>query len=217
MVFDRIRRKFIEVLASMPFLQSASSVSKAASHEPDGRVQAASWARSHAPGCLSPFLMALDETEGSRDLTPISASFRLACKKCKSTQFSLGCYPKLVKASDDYAGLKEGDVFERNPHHASCKQCGDRQLLFDSNKHGYDGALGNGGSYERGRGKEQPIICKEASYGIVVRFIFNVELSELHEIASEDGLQPQDLFDGISIEAMSANGSILKSLDYECA
>ncbi|MFM2423195.1 MAG: hypothetical protein RL291_1725, partial [Pseudomonadota bacterium] len=50
-----------------------------------------------------------------------------------------------------------------------------------------------------------------------VAFIYNIELSELEEIATERQLDPQDLFDSIGIYAMSVDGVELAGLGYECA
>ena len=76
---------------------------------------------------------------------------------------------------------------------------------------------GHGSSYERGTGKEKPIACDVNDYHVHVIFTYNAELDELNEIADEEKLHAQDLFDWFHIIAITANGGELSNIDYECA
>ena len=165
------------------------------------------------PTCVAKFVVAA--LPGLED--DIVARFSLACQACNSSELRLFCYPVTARDSKTYAGVGAGEVVERNPHHVACLDCGKRELLFDATVHGYDGALGHGSSYEQGAGEERMINCSAERYSIEVEFLYNVELSELQEIAAETKLKPQDLFDALCIYAMSPAGIEVASLDYESA
>jgi hypothetical protein len=179
-----------------------------------GKSDAAKLALENPPSCIAIFNLAAVERGGDLD---ICARFQLACKKCGSPSFQILCYPVVVKEEGIYAGKEVGDVVERDPHHVKCAQCGERHVVFDSSKHGYDGALGNGSSYEAGSGKQKPIQCNLDRYQVEVVFTYNVDLEELTEIASDEGLKPQDLFDWLHIVAVDGEGREIREIDYECA
>ena len=170
-------------------------------------------ALSDPPTCVANFAV----TPLPRVEDDIVARFSLACAACRSSELRIFCFPITATDATTYAGVGAGEVVERNPHHVACLDCGKRELLFDATMHGYDGALGHGSSYQQGTGAEEMVYCREESYSVEVEFLYNVELSELQEIAAETNLKPQDLFDSLCIYAMSPAGIAVASLDYECA
>ena len=174
---------------------------------------AAALALRDPPTCVAKFTVAA--IPGDED--DIVARFSLACQACNSSELRIFCFPITASDSKTYAGVDAGEVIERNPHHVACFDCGKRELLFDATMHGYDGALGHGSSYEQGTGEEKMINCSAERYSIKVEFLYNVDLSELQEIAAKTKLKPQDLFDAVCINAMSPAGILVASLDYECA
>ena len=205
---EPLRRLLASTIALLPF-GATKAVGMTGQNE---KSDAARLAIKNPPGCIADFdvqPIVLDD--------PGSVGFRLICRACRFSRMRILCYPKLVAEGDDYAGLKVGDLLERDPHDVVCIDCGESHIVFDQGKNGYDGVLGNGRTYEAGDGEIRPIVCDEDSYHVEVIFTFNIEFGELKEIETEDGVAIQDLFDGFSIRAVSEDGSELKSIDYECA
>lgn len=127
------------------------------------------------------------------------------------------CYPLVAANDEDFVGIAAGETIEQNPHEIECAKCGKRQMVFDAEKHGYDGALGHGSSYSHGSGGMAPISCSMPEYGVDVVFTYNAELEELRDIGTERGIEPQDLFDWFHLIAINDDGVELKDINYECA
>ncbi len=178
------------------------------------KTKAAIWALANSPRCVSGVIATPVENDGDIE---IAARFRLQCPTCQSTRLQILCYPKQVTESGVYAGLVPGDTLERNPHHILCVACSSRHLVFDANRHGYDGELGHGSTYEQGEGVESPIECPVDSYGVEVVFVYNIDFEELQQIGKEESLAPQELFDWFHILAISSEGVELRDINYECA
>lgn len=178
------------------------------------KSEAAAFAILNPPGCIAAFVKKPVERQGDSE---IIARFELACAKCSSSKLKIMCFPVTVTEAGKYADMNVGDILERNPHHVVCVQCGERHLVFDASKHGYDGALGHGSAYEQGEGEEKPIACSAESYLVDVLFTYNINFEELRTIANDKNLQPQDLFDWFHIIAIAADGTELKDINYECA
>jgi hypothetical protein len=192
-----------------------------AAGEPEGNAtmsenksEAAAFATTNPPTCISAFSLTPVERLGDID---ICVRFALSCKICSSSNLRILCFPIVVTEAGKYAYIDVGQTIERNPHHVICVNCGVRHLVFDAARHGYDGELGNGTSYEQGTGEERAILCEEGDYKVDVVFTYNVELSELREIAEKENLQAQNLFDWFHIIAVSSSGEELKDINYECA
>lgn len=142
----------------------------------------------------------------------ICVRFRLACKSCRSNHLVVLCYREPLDEPID------GEEFlETCPHRIHCKSCNKTDLLFDSNKHGYDGELSHNTLEWEHIGDEIPIECGQHNYQVEVIFTYNSDLEELQEIASEKKLRPQDLFDWFHVIAISDEGVELKDINYECA
>lgn len=204
-------------------LKSIVSFSNSANHdelslkspvETGIKSEAAKLAIEIPPSCIASFNSVAVERKGDID---IAARFALSCKNCGSNEMNILCYPLMVKSEGEYAGIAVGQIIERNPHKVQCLKCGNSYLVFNANKHGYDGALGHGSSYSKGTGKVSPIECAEVSYNVEVMFVYNIEIEELRETAQEENLHPQDLFDWFHIIAVKADGTELKDINYECA
>lgn len=206
------RRLIIPIMGATPLSATDLVSASTTSAQTIAHSGAAAHALAHPLGCIGQFNVKPVPYEGAE-----TVGFRLSCRGCGSSKLRIMCYPKSVAADDDYAGLSEGDILERDPHDVECAACGERHLVFDQGKHGYDGALGHGRSYELGTGESKPIICNADSYNVELLFTYNISLDELNEIAAEDGLSIQDLFDAVEIIALAEDGTVLKSLDYECA
>lgn len=206
------RRLAVRLLGLLPVGAYRAFADATAQDKPKVKSEAAAHALKNPPHCINAFIANAVESEH-----PESVRFRLSCRSCGSSKMRILCYPKLVAEGDDYAELSAGDVLERDPHDVLCVSCGARHLAFDQGKHGYDGALGHGRTYEQGEGVSQPIVCDVDSYRVELMFIYNIAFDELDEIATEDSLAVQDLFDAFSISAINEDGSVLKSIDYECA
>lgn len=209
-----IRRALLKLAAFLPFLAANAKNSDALAAGSKEKSAAATLALEKPPGCIAAFSSTPIEIDGDLD---ICARFQLTCKKCSSSNLKIMCYPIVVKEEGKYAMKEIGDVIERNPHHVVCTECGERHLVFDSRKHGYDGALGNESSYENGTGKEKPIACEIENYHVHVVFTYNIELDELNEIAEREKLEAQELFDWFHIIAITPEGEELRDINYECA
>ena len=211
------------ILAKRLFLKLASSFAvsgigagslSASESKPHRKSEAAAFAILNHPGCISAFTARPVER---KDDVEIIARFQLACKMCLSSNLRILCFPITVAEAGKYAGMDVGDIIERNPHHVICVSCGERHLVFDATTHGYDGVLEHGSTYEQGNGEEKPIVCNAESYQVDVVFTYNIDFVELQDIANEEKLQPQDLFDWFHIIAMAPDGTELKDINYECA
>jgi hypothetical protein len=86
--------------------------------------------------------------------------------------------------------------------------------LFDVRTQGYDGVLNGGGAYESGTEGKAFI---PGRFHVVVGFIYNIDLTELEQLASEARVSAPDLFDWISIVGTATDGSANVELGYECA
>ncbi|MCZ8258670.1 MAG: hypothetical protein O9333_00885 [Beijerinckiaceae bacterium] len=164
------------------------------------------------PSCISKFHVFQSEHVESE-----SIGFFLQCAHCKSQEFIILCYPIVAEDDETFEGVSAGQIVERSPHHLQCSGCNRRELLFDPEIHGYDGALGHGSSYECGNVNERPITSVSSVYKTKVEFFYSIEFDELAEIAKDSNTRPQDLFDGIAIHAVNSDGVIIKTLGYECA
>ncbi len=164
------------------------------------------------PSCIQKF-----EVLHQEKATEYSILFQLGCPRCKSPALRVLCYPAVADDGETYTSVEAGEIVERSPHHVECSNCAWRELLFDPAVHGFDGALGEGTSYERGEGEERPIDVANADYSTIVEFLYNIEFSELTETAQEAGVLPKDLFDGFAIYAISSDGKVIKLLGFECA
>ena len=102
----------------------------------------------------------------------------------------------------------------RPPHSLNCISCGTKVPLFDPKTQGYDAVLNAYSSYESGSGDDT---AYEGVFRIVVSLFYNVELSELRELASKAQVNPADLFDAINIICSPAGGGEKLELGYECA
>ncbi|MEK7660499.1 MAG: hypothetical protein AAB680_00480, partial [Pseudomonadota bacterium] len=103
------------------------------------------------------------------------------------------------------------------PHELECKTCQFKELLFDIRKHGYEGALGEAPSYRIGSGESKPADSEFSSYEVFVELIYNIEENELEEIANEEGIKSEDLFDFIEISGKTVDGQSAVCFDYECS
>ena len=54
-------------------------------------------------------------------------------------------------------------------------------------------------------------------FHVLVEFIYNIELTELEQLASEEKVAAPDLFDWISIVGTAVGGGVNVELGYECA
>jgi hypothetical protein len=212
-MFQRLVDK-LKSLLSFSNTANHDELSLKNSDETGIKSEAAKLAIENPPSCIASFNAVAVEREGDID---IAARFALSCKNCGSNEMNILCYPLMVKTEGEYAGIAVGQIIERNPHKVQCLKCGNAHLVFNANKHGYDGALGHGSSYSNGTGKAVPIECADVSYNVEVIFVYNNEIEENREIAQEKNLRPQDLFDWFHIIAVKADGTELKDINYECA
>ena len=152
------------------------------------------------PRCLGAvdanFLMQLSD--------PIRTCFVVKCPRCRGGMLSVD----ETAAGDRTVGLI-----------IICQSCGGEALPFDSREHGYDGELGYNkhltGAMSRtalswSDGKRK---CADR---LIVRFSYDVDMSELQEIADESGVNLVDLFDWVQVvEDDPRNSDVI--WDFECA
>ena len=89
-------------------------------------------------------------------------------------------------------------------------------MIFDAHTDGYDGVLNGGCAYESGSDGEE---FSPGSYEVTVCVTYNIDASELDELASSAGAEVKatDLFDSLSITATSVSGGPHLEFHYECA
>ena len=162
--------------------------------------------RSFAAFALTPLV----PPEGAKPLNIVH--FAIACKACGHDAFRLGAH--LVSRPPDDQPVHERAL--RPPHRLKCANCAAVEMLFDPRTDGHDGILGLAG--------EAPSAGEEAFLAVAMKTYvaatYNIQLSELQEIAAEvgNGVKPSDLFDWINIIQSEPDAdSYFLELDYECA
>ncbi|MCX5514493.1 hypothetical protein C3941_15570 [Kaistia algarum] len=178
--------------------------------EPGDWSEAAAFAASNPPSVLDNFKARLRPAE---ELDTVLVQFDLACRNCEGEAFHVGGYPKSMAEENDY-GLAPGSVLLLPPHRLVCVSCRSSVPIFDPRRDGYDGALGNEYFGEVGDGGDE---VSAGQFKVSVSYFYNVELDELNEIASEDGLRPADLYDAFGLSAEPIDDGEPIELDYECA
>lgn len=173
---------------------------------------AAALAAERPPSSLSAFALSTRPPSGRR--ASDSVSFDVACRTCAGAHFRVFAFPLIAPDPSPYYGLEPGDTFNRPPHRLACEGCGEIHTLFDIRTDGYDGVLNGGGATESGDSGEAPIVGASA---VTITLIYNIELDELQEYASEEGRHPSDLFDAFVLYALPLDGSPPLELVYECA
>jgi hypothetical protein len=143
-------------------------------------------------------------------------TFDISCGHCAANKFQIFCFPKIAPDPSPYYMLEPGQTLYRPPYSLKCMECGKKALLFDIRKHGYDAVLNDIASYESGEEGESETAV-DGDFNVTVSVGYNVELEELLELAAEASVQPQDLFDTISINGINASGDILFAADFECS
>jgi hypothetical protein len=143
-----------------------------------------------------------------------AAEFALACANCGGEAFQILVYPLLVPEPSPYFGLNPGDTLNRPPHRLRCTSCATEASLFDARNQGYDGVLNGGCAYESGDKTESPI---PGEFKVIASFLYNVELAELEELATEANVKPSDIFDAFAIVGTSVSGGPEVELNHECA
>jgi hypothetical protein len=179
------------------------------SDEANGWGEAAAVAVINPPSVLDNFKVTLRSAD---EPDTVLVQFDLSCKSCEGKEFFVGGFPKTMDEGNDY-GLEAGAVLWLPPHRLVCASCKSAAPIFDPRQHGYDGALGREYFGEVGEGTDEV----SGRSNVSVSYYYNIELDELNELASEEGLRPADLFDGFSLSAEPIDGGELIELDYECA
>jgi hypothetical protein len=159
------------------------------------------------PSCISGF-------DYTSEAISIAAEFALRCKNCQHNVFRILAFPMRVPDPSPYYDLSPGEMLHRPPHRLRCTSCGAEAPLFDIRKDGYDGVFGNATGYESGEEGEAPI---PGEHNVVVAFLYNIELTELRQLAAEANVNPSDLFDSFNVVGTPASSREPVHLDYECA
>ena len=176
------------------------------------RAPAAAEAERTPPSCLSGFgNTPIPLAPGGLD---IAIDFKLRCQNCPSDIFQSSAFPLVAPDPSPYFEVQPGQTLYRPPHFLTCTSCGTERPLFDVRTQGYDGVLNGGGAYESGT-EGKAFISRH--FHVVVGFIYNIELGELRDLASEARVAVSDLFDGISIVGTATDGAENVELSYECA
>jgi hypothetical protein len=140
--------------------------------------------------------------------------FKLRCQECTGDIFQISAFPLVAPDPSPYSGVQPGQTLYRPPHTLKCVSCNVERPLFDVRTQGYDGVLNGGGAYESGT---EDKAFMPGRFHVVVDFIYNIDLTELEELASEAKVGASDLFDGISIVGTATDGGQNVELSYECA
>jgi hypothetical protein len=147
-----------------------------------------------------------------------AVTFDVTCGKCRSDQFQILGYPKIVPNPSPYFSLSPGEVFFRPPHRLRCVACRAESPLFDARTQGYDAVLNAACSYESGgdESTDQESAAPD-QFRVSVIVFYNVELSELSELADKAKVKASDLFDWIMIKGSRVADDQIFELSYECA
>jgi len=176
------------------------------------RAPAAAYAEQHPPSCLSGFgHVPVPLAPGGLN---IAIDFKLRCQDCSSDIFQISAFPLVAPDPSPYSGVRPGQTLYRPPHTLKCVSCNLERPLFDVRTQGYDGVLIGGGAYESGTEGKAFI---PGRFHVVVSFIYNIDLTELEELAGEARVGASDLFDWISIVGTGIDGGQNVELGYECA
>jgi hypothetical protein len=174
-------------------------------------TEAAARAAASHPVCLSGFeLSVLPPTEAAAYFV----EYQLSCKSCGGEVFRISAHPKIAPDPSPYYLIPPGATFQRPPHSLECTRCSARSIVFDARKHGYDGVLNGGCTYESGDDGEAFV---PGEFKVVVTLTYNAELPELQELAAEAKVQSADLFDWFAIKGVRLDGGEPFKIDYECA
>ena len=184
-------------------------------NEPGKLLAAPELAASDPPTSFSSFALAPKppEAQPGMDWLPW-VFFDVSCRACGSPDLRLGSFVEAVTDASASPHAKPGEKLLRPPHRLKCEPCGATGTIFDARTDGYDGILNDGGPYKSGATGERfsDVVCK-----IVVGATYNIDLTELEELAAKAGagVKATDLFDWINIIATTDDGGRLE-LDYEC-
>lgn len=137
----------------------------------------------------------------------LTARYQLLCRKCGGDVFTLD---EVLSGSHGAAGID-----------ATCSACGQVGTVFHASQHGYDGRLGHLRFLQEITGRQSLCDYDGEPVGaaqIACDVSYSIDPNEIATIAAEEGLPPQDLFDGFTLLARKSQSDSWRSAwDYECA
>jgi hypothetical protein len=158
------------------------------------------------PRCLADFGAVLTERM-AKDHTRF-AVFEMSCGKCQSGLFAVTVLSRVWKNGEEETDI--GLI-------ASCANCGNRAVLFDATRHGYDGENGHLGLLA-GQDREMPLDESPSAARVRLEFIYNNDWEETLEMAEEQGKSPREYFDWMHmLRAAPTGGDWSCDWEYECA
>lgn len=123
-------------------------------------------------------------------------------------------FPLIAPDPSPYHAIKAGEEFFRPPHRLECVTCKKTADVFDVRIHGYNAVLNDWSGYESGTEDEGRA---PNEYKIIVSFVYNIDHSEISDLAKEAGVEISDLFDWIEIEGSPVREGEPIQWSYECA
>lgn len=149
-----------------------------------------------------------------RPLTPEEAErYIMNSSGCNRFQLACPCGSNLFEIIH-YSEYHENPC---SPLYTLCKQCGKRELLFDSDLHGYDAMIGDS-VLTKGTSEETVWACPKChrSGRIILSFGYSTTEEDLENLSINGHVT--DFFDGLMVFHVCAeSGSLHSVAGYECA
>lgn len=170
--------------------------------------------RGHPPRCTRPFAISntdLPDVAWDGHGQEMNTVFALACR-CGNRYHGIHGYKWRNPDFDDVEVVL-------SPIELSCTACKSRNLLIDTNFHGYDPEMGHSSGNARGRGTPTEVHCDTCDGGALQVYI-RFEYPKDHFDGGVDHFPggKEDLFTWVSVAVHCPEcGSLSIPIDFECA
>ena len=158
------------------------------------------------PSCLNSFrpkLLSREEADFLEMNSDLFTRYELVCP-CGGNLFDIVHY-------------SEYDECPTSPLYARCKQCGRKELLFDSDLHGHDAMIGDP-ILSKGTNEETVWTCPDCHQPGRIILVFGYQYCEEDFAELSATGQIEDYFDALLVFHLCQGSGVLHSVAcYECA